>query len=155
MSRLRFSIAQLMAIIFYLGFAFAALTNADYLWASATYTLAIVMISTALIGGLSRRGRARTIWLGFAVFGWSYLIITHFPDWPIGGLGAGPISNPILLLEYGSARLQPFINPLASMAGSDWVPYEQVSYSLGIILFGLIGAALGRLVSVGDDRPAP
>jgi hypothetical protein len=37
------------------------------------------------------------------------------------------------------------------------VPYDQVAHSLGAILFGLVGAALARLVvEEGDraDRPA-
>ena len=117
-------------------------------------SLAIIMITTALVGGLARRGTARATWIGFAVFGWIYLLIDQLPAWPIGGLGAGPIPKPVLLIEYGIARLRPYINPLsATLTGSEWVQYEQVSFSLGIILFGLLGAVLGRLVAVKDDPP--
>src|SRR3954462_13313050 len=90
MTRLRFTLAQLMAIMVYLGFSFAALRNADPFWASATYTLAIMMIAAALLGGFIRKGRARTAWIGFAVFGWVYLLIDVLPPRASGGLGFGP-----------------------------------------------------------------
>ena len=79
MTRFRLTIAQLMAIVLYLSLGFAALRNADRLWASATFTLSIVAISTALLGALIRRGRARPAWIGFAVFGWTYLLLSTLP----------------------------------------------------------------------------
>jgi hypothetical protein len=65
MTRLRFTLAQLLAILLYLGFGFAALRNADEFWASAAYTLAIILIAAALVGALARKGGARTTWIGF------------------------------------------------------------------------------------------
>ena len=157
MTRLRFTLARLMGIVLYLGFGFAALRNADAFWASATYTLAIILIAVAFVGAFTRSGWARTPWVGFAVFGWTYLLIVHLPDWSIGGLGFGPIYKPLLLIEWGTAQLQPYIKPLPQGMGggavSDFLmPYEQVSQSLGIILFGLVGAVLGRLLAANDER---
>jgi hypothetical protein len=142
-----------MVIVLYLGFGFAALRNADEFWASAAYTLAIILIAGALVGALARRGRSRTPWVGFALFGWTYLVIFHLPAWPVSGVGFGPIPRPLLLVEWGTAYLQPFIMPLPpAYPGRFLVPYEQVSQSLGIVLFGLIGAVMGRLVAVKDDN---
>jgi hypothetical protein len=151
MTRLRFTLAQLMAIVLYLAFGFAALRNADEFWASATYTLVIVMIAGALVGSFARSGRARMPWVGFAVFGWTFLLISHLPGWTIGGIGFGPIPKPILLIEWGIARLQPYVYP--SPGGRDLTSYEQVSYSLGVVLFGLVGAVVGRLLAAKDERP--
>jgi hypothetical protein len=140
MTRLRFTLAQLMGIVLDLGFGFAAMRNADPFWASATYTLATILIAVALVGAFARSGRARTPRVGFAVFGWTYLLIVHLPDWSIGGVGYGPITKPLLLIEWGTARLQPYIKPLPpGGGGSLLMPYEQVSQTLGIILFGLAG----------------
>jgi hypothetical protein len=141
-----------MGIVLYLGFGFAALRNADEFWASATYTLATILIAVTLVGAFARSGRARTPWVGFAVFGWTYLLIVHLPDRSIGGLGFGPIQKPLLLIEWGTARLQPYIKPLPQGAGGNLMPYEQVSHSLGIIRFGLAGAVLGRLLAAKDER---
>jgi hypothetical protein len=137
-----------MGIVLYLGFGFAALRNADEFWASATFTLAIMSIALAPVGAFARSGRARMPWVGFAVFGWTYLLIVHLPAWGVGGLGFGPIAKPPLLIEWGTGRLQPYIMPLPpGTAFHLLVAYEQVSQSLGIILFGLVGAALGRLLT--------
>jgi hypothetical protein len=153
MTRLRFTLAQLIAVVILIGFGFAALRNADHFWASATYTLAIIMIAAAPVGAFARKVAARMPWVGFAVFGWTYLLIAQIPPWPIGGIGFGPIDKPDLLIEWGIAGLQPYIIP--PTPGVDLRPYEQVSLSLGIILFGLVGAVLGRLLAVTDDRPNP
>ncbi len=155
MTRLRFTLAQLMAVVLLVGFGFAALRNADEFWASATYTLAIILIAAALVGAFARSGRACTPWIGFTVFGWTYLLIVHLPPWGFGGLGFGPISKPVLLIEWGTARLLPVIKPPGTGGGaaaSFLMPYEQVSQSLGIILFGLVGAVLGRLIAGKDGK---
>ena len=75
MNRLRFTIANLMVLVLYVGLGFAALRNADKFWASATYTLAILAVSAAVVVAVARKGRARLTWLGFAVFGWASLLI--------------------------------------------------------------------------------
>jgi hypothetical protein len=154
MTRLRYTIAQSMAIVLAVGFGLAALRNADAFWASATYTLAITMLAAALVGCIARSGVARSTWAGFAVFGWTYLLVVQLPPWDIGGFGFGPIRKPILLIEWCITRLQPYLYPTGP-GGRDLEPYEQVSYSLGIILFGLIGAVVGRLLAVGEGRPTP
>jgi hypothetical protein len=112
MIRLRFTVAQLMAIVIYLGFGFAALRNANVFWASATYTLALILVATALIGALARNGAARTMWTGFAVFGLGYLLIVLLPPRDTGGLGFGPVEWPHLLSEWGLAQLQPYLHPI-------------------------------------------
>jgi hypothetical protein len=153
MNRVRFTLFQLMAVVLYFGFGVAALRNADDFWASATYTLAITMIALAVVRALARKGGARTAWAGFAVFGWTYLLVNQLPDWGSGGLGFGPIPKPFSLIESGFALLQPHIHP--TPGGLDLAPYAQISYSLGIISFGLVGALLGGFPRVKDERPNP
>jgi hypothetical protein len=142
-----------MAIVLFIGFGFVLLRNADPFWASATYTLAITLIAAALVGALPRKSGARMTWTGFAVFGWTYLLVVQLPPWHIGGLGFGPIPKPVLLIEWGIASLQPYVYP--TPGGRDLTPYEQVSHSLGIILFGLVGAVVGRLLAAKDERSNP
>jgi hypothetical protein len=145
-----------MAIVLYLGFGFAALRNANEFWANAAYTLAVSLNALALVGALVRRGKSRAPWVGFAVFGWTCLLINHLPGWTIGGLGFGPIWRPVLLFEWATARLQPYVKPVppgmgGGAAGDFLMAYEQVSFSLGIILFGLVGAVAGPLMAVRDE----
>ncbi len=59
MSRLRYTIAQLMALVIFIAFGFGALRNANDYWASASFGLAILTVSIALVGVCYRRdGRA-------------------------------------------------------------------------------------------------
>jgi hypothetical protein len=159
MIRFRFSLARLMAIVLGLGLALAALRDADRLWASAAFTVSITAISTALVGALVRRGRGRPAWIGFAVFGWTYLLVGALPPRHSGGLGFGPLPWPPGLIEWGLARLQPHLRPVPPaqmfLSGNLLTPYEQVGHSLGIVLSGLAGAVVGRLLTMRDERANP
>jgi hypothetical protein len=154
MTRPRLTIAQLMTLILLLSFGFAALRNATPIWASATHTLAIISILAALLCAFARKGKARMTWAGFAVFGWAYLLIDLLPERSVGIFGGGPIPWPSLMIEWGAAQLQPYFHPIAPGA-PDLLAYDQTSHSLGIILFGLLGAVIGRFVAPRDDRPIP
>jgi hypothetical protein len=159
MNRLRLTIAQSMGIVLVVGFGFAALRKADDFWASATFTLAITSISVAFLGAFARKGKARTAWSGFAVFGLAYLIIglsrpLNVPGAVYFSYTGGSEPTPALLIDWGLRYLQPYLNPLPPGA-SGVIPYDQVSHSLGSILFGLLGAMLGRLVGVKDERTNP
>lgn len=138
MRRLRLTIAQLMSVIFFVGFGVAALRNANEFWASATFSLAIVTVSVTVAGASARQGGARMPWVGFAVAGGSYLVI-----WLLAGKDTGFI--------YGSPRsllhaLRPYINPEAS-GGAELIAYVQTCRSLEAGLLGLIGAILSCLAA--------
>jgi hypothetical protein len=144
MSRVRFTIAQLMLVVFYCAFGFAALRNATTLWASASFSLAIISVSVAFVGACARKKKDRMSWAGFATAGAARLV-----TWLVAALPAG--SWPVLPqpLLYG---FRPYINPAAS-GGAPFIAYVQTCYSLDVILLGLVAAALGHFVAVKDDRP--
>jgi hypothetical protein len=146
MTRPRLTIAQAMAVVLYVGFGFAALRNADEWWASATYTLAYFMISVAPLGALARKGTARMTWAGFAVFGWSRLLVGALPL--VNDSVFGRMVSPGLLSEQGWTRLLPYI------ANAQGISEYQIKVfvSLEIVLFGLIGAVVGCLLAATDDR---
>src|SRR5438105_3388914 len=90
MTRVRFTLAQSMVIVLFVGFGFAALRSDSVLWASAVFTLTVAVLLAAILGAIARRGRARMTWAGFALFGWVYLGTTFGP-WADGnGVKAPP-----------------------------------------------------------------
>ena len=152
MSRLRFTLAQLMTIVLFIGFGFAALRNPNEFWMSATYTLAFLMISVAPLGALARKGRDRMAWAGFAVFGWARLLVGALPY--LTDHAYGQIPSPKLL---GFAYLMPsFLTRAGGLFPRGYSPdHARVLASLEIILFGLVGAIVGRLMAGRDEPPNP
>jgi hypothetical protein len=146
MSRLRFTLAQLMALVILVGFGFAALRNANEFWASATYTLAFVLVSIAPLGALARNGTARMVWAGFGAFGWARLLVGALPHPDFTLFGAMP--SPGLLTDRAFDYLLQY---LSTPGVIDNTP-AQVCHSLEIILFGLVGTVLGRLMAPTDER---
>ena len=95
--RLRFSIAGLMTAVLLLAVGFAGLRTASALWASAVFTLTVTLLAAAILGAVACRGRSRIAWLGFGVFGWTYLLAT-FWLWPApNGVTAPPLLTKALL----------------------------------------------------------
>jgi hypothetical protein len=144
MRRFRVTIARLMTFIFLLGFGFAALRNANPFWASASFSLAVIAVSVAVVGALARRGEARTSWAGFAIASGACLVIRISTHGTVGSLNGPP--RPLLY------ALQQYVNPMAS-SGRELIAYAQTCLSLEVVLLGLAGAVLGHLVAVKDDRP--
>ncbi len=147
---LRFTIAQLMVLVFFVGVGFAALRNANEFWASAMFTVAIITVSIALAVAALSKGKARVAWAGYAVTGWACLIIWLATPNTVG-YWSGP---PRMLVYWGLYHLQASIQPMASGA-APFIFYAQISHSLEVIFLGLAGAVVGRLLTLKDDRPNP
>lgn len=176
MSRIRFSIAGLMAIVSIVAVGIAALRNASVLWASVTFTLAVVMMLAAVVGVAARRGRGRVVWFGFAVFGWAYLAAAFGP-WPwLNNQGLRP--PPLLsteLLNYFLSQGYVTVHPAGAAPGSwtitpqfqafvvnapadvsfasggvrfafDLTPTDQIGHSLAAILSAGLGALIGSIL---------
>jgi hypothetical protein len=135
MRRLRFTIAQLIAIVIVIGFGFAALRNANAVWASATFSLAILTVSVALAGACSQKMRARMPWLGFGTAGGLYLVIWLWTSSTIGHVNGPP--------NHFLYTLQPQINPQAS-GGPSLIYYSQISHALEVMT---ISTSTGRWLS--------
>jgi hypothetical protein len=142
MTRLRFTLAQLMAIVLFIAFGFAALRNAGALWASAAFSLAILAVSVALAGACSREAAARMPWAGFAIAGGLRLVI-----WLSTSSTIGHLNGPPAALLY---QLQPYINPEGS-GGIPLIAYTQVANSLDVVLLGCLGAIMGRFLAANGD----
>jgi hypothetical protein len=145
MNRLRFSLAQLMAIVLYCGFGFAALRNANVFWAGATFDLAIITVSVALVGACVRK-EGRVAWAGFATAAGVRLVIWLSTPQTVGSLNGPPHS-----LFYG---LQKYLNPMAS-GGIAFIAYTQICNSLDIVFLGFVAAALSRFLAMKADRTNP
>jgi hypothetical protein len=84
------------------GVGFAGLRAATVLWASAVFTVTVLVLSAAVLGAMAHRGRGRLAWAGYAVFGWVYLAMTFGP-WPNGNA----VSTPPFLTQAILSSFEP------------------------------------------------
>jgi hypothetical protein len=107
MKRFRFTIGQAMATVLFVGIGFAAMKNPNILWSSATYTLAILMISVASLVAIARQGRSRLPWAGFALFGGFALLAGALP---VLNAGVNHPPSPMLLTRQAFLWLLPYVS---------------------------------------------
>jgi hypothetical protein len=174
--RVRFSIAGLMAVVFIFAVGFAGLRAGSVLWASAVFTIAVALLAAAILGSVVCRGRARMAWVGFAVFGWTYMVAT-FVLWSDSNGVTGPPFVTKVLLDYfqptnnatvitidrgptGEQTIREYVPSLGMRPGT-MIPagpppgvrvvnlhhYRRIGHSLAAIVFGVAGAVLGVLFS--------
>jgi hypothetical protein len=79
MRRFRFTIGGMLALVVFLAVATAALREATHLWDSGVFTAALSVLLAAVLLAVHRTERRRAYWLGFALFGWSYLVASLVP----------------------------------------------------------------------------
>jgi hypothetical protein len=84
MRGLRLSIAGLMSIVLATALGFAALRNGSAASAGGLFLATQATLALASVGALCRRGEKRAWWIGFALFGWIYLVCSFAPHdrWP-------------------------------------------------------------------------
>ena len=74
----RFPIAGLMSAVVVVPLGLAALRNASETWAGATFLSTCAVLCLAIVGVVCRGESERAWWLGFALFGWGYLILAFW-----------------------------------------------------------------------------
>ena len=169
--RLRFSIMGLMALVLTVAIGFAALRNPSELWASALFTLAVGLLCVAVLGVAFRHGHKRQFWMGFAVFGWAYLILVFASD----ALSPPPLLT-TKLLSFADQQINPksdtpiFItgvlngtisaNSLPSRAtmpitGPNSLLFYQIGQALATLIVALVGGIAARIFAARADRPQP
>src|SRR4051812_16073568 len=79
MARPRFSIAALLLVVIAAGVAVAALRASTDAWDGGVLGVPLLALLTSVLLAGHRRGRRRAFWLGFALFGWAYLVMSLVP----------------------------------------------------------------------------
>jgi hypothetical protein len=83
MPRYRISLAGSLGIVAVIAMGLAGMRSASSLWTTAAATVTLALLLTAVVAARLLDGLDRAFWAGFAVFGWSYLLLVNW-DW-IGG----------------------------------------------------------------------
>jgi len=154
----RFSIRHLLAFTALVAVACIALLN-PAVWAASLLGLVTLILAASVLLAIFRKDEQRAFCIGFACFGWLYLILcfgTVF-EGPFGPsrLITGKIA--IALHELASARFptdptDPFANPFAPQVESP-PDFLAVSHALWTILLALVGGTFARWLYHSRNRP--
>jgi hypothetical protein len=82
----RFAIRSLMAVVVLSAIALAAIRNCSAVWAGAMFSITFFALTCSLLGIVFGRNIRRIYRSGFAVLGWSYMLLVSLP-WLHGNIG--------------------------------------------------------------------
>jgi hypothetical protein len=152
---------------------FAALRNPVTLWASGLFTLDLVAICAATVGGLFLRGRERAQWAGFAIFGGTYLMFAFGSLFQLNsnGMTMPPLftraaldllrhtkstqldprkdNDAELLVTRGEElihavdRSNPGLHSAFPQEEGYWQNHRRIGHALTLLLFAIVGAHVG------------
>jgi hypothetical protein len=71
------SIGGLSGAVVLIGTGLAAMKLATTAWTNLASTVVFALLLTAVVGALLGRGPERAYWIGFAIFGWAYLLFAN------------------------------------------------------------------------------
>jgi intracellular septation protein A len=100
----RSKIGPLMVVILYVAIGLGALSNprsslSEQIWASTIYTVTAFLMTIGTLLAFVRRGHAKMAWIGFAVFGWTYLVLLESSS--VGSLRRARI----FLVDHAAVRI--------------------------------------------------
>jgi hypothetical protein len=80
MSLIRFNIASLLVVVLVLRVGFAALRESSDFWESGLFTLTLSVLLVSSLFSIHRSEARRAFWMGFSLFGWTYLALSLVPS---------------------------------------------------------------------------
>jgi len=159
--RFQFSIRELLAFVVFVALACAGFLQPSPLMASVVFSLTLAILSLAILAAVGKSSSARFYWIGFALAGWGYLWVAHWPDEGQYGImpqwklqANGPLLTTKLLRSAFTALHPPPENyrrsfGMGGMGGGFMsVPPEGVVHGLEPLLAQMGGMG-------GLQRPAP
>jgi hypothetical protein len=138
MRRIRFTIASLLVVVLLVAVGFAALRESSELWFSGVFTLTFGVLLVSILLAVHRTESRQAFWLGFALFGWSYL-----------GLALVPSIEPRLITTKALAYLDSKM-PGRSVGVLAFSPDGNYLVTSGQVHVRLWDAATGKLVGSGN-----
>jgi hypothetical protein len=92
------SIAQLLVVMVPLAIGLTAIANPTPFWEICIFGFALFVLFTAVLGAIYRTGGTRAFWLGFALFGWGFLLLCAGLPFDHNPLNRAP--NPYQFFNY-------------------------------------------------------
>jgi len=162
MSLPRISIKKFMAFVVLIAVVIAALARPTHGWAALLCSSYVMMLLTAILGVILRRGLWQAYWVGFGVFGWGFFLSVTFLDNKIRFGGIAPeifdvlaciLDMMISARELSNADLHAMLSDLGAIHP---VTADNVALSLMGLAFASLGGWIARrLARGGPFDPSP
>jgi hypothetical protein len=88
---------MLLVYVALMAVGLSALRASSRLWANVGFSLAVTLLVAAIAGMIYRRGERRAFWVGFALFGWPYLVMVFGPS-PFNAWRDLLVTTPVLVI---------------------------------------------------------
>jgi len=156
----RFSIRQLLVWTALVGLACVSLRNASPTWVAALLGLVLLVLTAAVPLAIFRHERSRAFWIGFALFGWLYVLVLAY------GWSLDPVKsdhNPLRPERLITARLTSsgfdrlYASEEPQQGQSTWIqlPPQPRFVDTGDGVMVSAGTADLRLMIAGTQRTGP
>jgi hypothetical protein len=179
MPSFRISLASSLGIVAVIAMGLAGMVSASSLWTTAAATVCLAVLLSAVLASFLLTGIDRAFWAGFALFGWSYLLLVNW-DW-VGGqfghdltAGLSDIAESVFAdVAVPGPPQSPATAPAGRAAGgfqSDYLEsvrgrqirlgnFVQIGRMILSLLFGLLGGwiaeSFARRREAGAKVPGP
>lgn len=144
--RRQFTIGRLMVLVAGAGVVCAALARPCVAWGMVLSGLFLILLLTSLLGILYRRGPRRGFWVGFALFGVTFLVpfafVDDVPD-SLGKVFLTALFEAIGLLTLPGMRDKTLADLAALGEVNDDARIAVAASALGLLFAGL-GGLIGR-----------
>jgi hypothetical protein len=159
---IRFPIAGLMLAVLDVAIGLAALRNASEVWAGVMFLFTCPLLCLAIVGAICRDGRRRAWRLGFALFGWGYLLLSlwskvNLPTMALLDVVAPRLGLPVPFMGGmgggagvggGGRGGLPIAELLAGgFGGGGGGPFDESRQQIAHCLWALAAALLGGLLA--------
>lgn len=157
----RLSLRVSMACIVVLALALAALRSPSDSWVGPMFSMTPGLLLTAVLGVVYRRGTSRAFWLGFALFGWAYWLLSFgpwFDSWVAPHL---VLTRPVKQLSYVMHPEPVFEGPIGMGTPDDFASrssfkkrdnFWRIGKSLAVLVVALLGGFVAIVFSLEEGR---
>jgi hypothetical protein len=163
MNRPQTTLAALMGLVFACACGIAVLRNASPFWSDASAVVVTLVLLTATVGAI--KGRHRTAWLGFAVFGWGSAVVAwgfaiheavsnepaSVRSWPSMTVPNTPLTD-LLRTLYPVVHSHPpdgwanGVKIRAVTSGVVYASFQWVGHAVACLLAGCLGSIVAAVI---------
>jgi hypothetical protein len=159
MGQFRLSMAGMLWFVAVTAIGLASIRSTSGVWTTVAATLTLAALLKAVLAAALLRGNDRAFWLGFAVFGWVYLILVDW-DWVGGPFGhelTGALADWAEAVIPEAPRPSPAITNLSELHQERMIKighFVQIGRMVLCLLFAMAGGVIGRKLAADRERGA-